>query len=49
VGRPKIYVDLIVWQKAMVLAGKIYKVSEELPKNETLGLMSQVRCASVSV
>ncbi len=28
-ARPKSYVDLIVWQKAMAVARKIYKVSEQ--------------------
>jgi four helix bundle protein len=49
VARPKSYVDLIVWQKAMILARKIYKVSEGLPRNEAYGLLTQLRRAAVSL
>lgn len=48
-GRPKSYVDLIVWQKAMALARRVYKASESLPKNEAFGLISQIRRATVSI
>ncbi len=41
--------DLIVWQKSMLLAENIYKVTEDFPKNETFGLISQMRRASVSI
>jgi four helix bundle protein len=43
------YKDLIVWQKAKVLAGDIYRATESFPKQETYGLTSQLRRASVSV
>ena len=43
------YKDLIVWQKAKVLAGEIYRATESFPKQETYGLTSQLRRASVSV
>jgi four helix bundle protein len=42
-------VDLIVWQKAMALAGRTYKLCEGLPKSETYGLLSQIRRAAVSI
>ena len=43
------YKGLIVWQKAKVLAGDIYRATESFPKHETYGLTSQLRRASVSV
>ncbi len=43
------YKDLIVWQKAKVLAGDIYRATESFPRQETYGLTSQLRRASVSV
>ena len=48
-ARPKSYRDLIVWQKAMTLAQEAYLVSEELPKREAYGLLSQIRRAAVSI
>jgi four helix bundle protein len=44
-----IYKDLIVWQKARMLAGEIYRTSELFPKNEVYGLTSQMRRAAISV
>ncbi|HTG89414.1 MAG TPA: four helix bundle protein [Vicinamibacterales bacterium] len=41
--------DLTVWQKSLDLAERIYAASEKLPKNETFGLMSQMRRSSVSI
>jgi four helix bundle protein len=49
VARPKSYRDLIVWQKAMALARRAYELSEELPKSEAYGLLSQMRRAAVSI
>ena len=43
------YRDLVVWQKAMTLTEKIYRLSEEFPTREQYGLTSQLRRASVSV
>ncbi len=40
------YKDLMVWQKARILAGEI---SEAFPRNETYGLTSQIRRAAISV
>jgi four helix bundle protein len=48
-SRPKSYRDLIVWQKAMALARRVYTVSERLPKAEASGLLSQIRRAAVSI
>ena len=49
--RPKIknFTDLIVWQEAHKLAILIYKISENFPKHELFGLVSQLRRAIVSV
>lgn len=41
------YKDLIVWQKAMTLVEKIYKI--EFPTNEEFGLQSQIRRSSISI
>lgn len=43
------YKDLIVWQKSMRLAVVIYKLTEQLPKSELFGLVSQMRRAVVSI
>jgi four helix bundle protein len=41
--------DLLVWQKAMVLAETIYALSEGFPKREVFGLTAQMRRCAVSV
>jgi len=43
------YRELLVWQKSKALAIQIYQATEQFPRNETYGLTSQVRRASVSV
>jgi len=43
------YKDLIVWQRARVLADEVYRASEVFPKKEVYGLTSQIRRAAVSV
>ena len=43
------YKDLIVWQKARVLASEIYRITEPFPKAELYGLTSQLRRAAISV
>jgi four helix bundle protein len=43
------YRDLLVWQKAMVLAKEIYKITASFPPEEKFGLISQMRRAAVSV
>jgi four helix bundle protein len=43
------YRDLLVWQKAKVLAVHIYQATEQFPRNERYGLTSQIRRAAVSV
>jgi four helix bundle protein len=41
--------DLVVWQRAMQLAGAIYRATAMFPRAEIFGLTSQLRRASVSV
>lgn len=43
------YRDLIVWQRAMELAQRVYQVTQRFPKEELYGLVSQMRRAAVSV
>jgi len=45
----KCYQDLVVWQKAMMLAEAIYQATRTFPKEELYGLTSQMRRAAVSV
>jgi four helix bundle protein len=48
-ARSKSYRDLVVWQKAMVLARNAYSISNGLPKSEAFGLLTQIRRAAVSI
>ena len=41
--------ELVVWQKAMLLAKKVYCVQKQLPKEEIYGLGDQIRRAVVSI
>ena len=43
------YRDLLVWQKGMLLAEDCYRVTSRFLKEETYGLVSQMRRASVSI
>lgn len=43
------YRDLIVWQKAMKLVLAVYVLTDKFPKEETFGLISQMRRAAVSI
>ena len=44
----KSYEELMVWQKAMLLAKEVYVAQRRLPKEETYGLGDQIRRAVVS-
>lgn len=41
--------DLIVWQKSVALACKVYAASRSLPRDERFGLQSQLRRTAVAV
>ena len=41
--------DLIVWQKSLALASKIYAATRNLPPHERHGLQSQMRRSAISV
>jgi four helix bundle protein len=43
------YRDLLVWQRAMVLAEAIYGVTASFPSREMYGLTAQLRRAAVSI
>lgn len=43
------YKKLIAWEKADILARKIYKVTLKFPKSEMYGINSQLRRSSLSV
>ena len=45
----KTHKDLDVWKEAMTLAKRIYKLTADFPKEETYGLVSQIRRAAVSI
>ena len=43
------YKNLIVWQKAKLLAIEIYKLTEQFPRTEIYGLTSQMKRAAISI
>ena len=43
------FTDLIVWQKSHQFVLKVYRFTEAFPKEETYGLVSQLRRAAVSI
>ena len=45
----KTFEDLLVWQKAHQFVLDIYRLTRTFPKDETYGLVSQLRRASVSI
>lgn len=45
----KTYRDLIIWQKSMDLVTEIYKITKTFPKDETYGLITQMRRCAVSI
>ena len=45
----KTYKDLIVWQKSVDLVITVYGFTEQLPRSEIYGLISQMRRCAVSI
>jgi len=45
----KTYRDLVVWQKSMALVTDVYKTTKSFPKDETYGIVSQMRRCAVSI
>ncbi len=43
------YKDLDVWKKSFDLCFDIYQITKAFPKEETHGLTSQIRRASLSI
>ncbi len=43
------YRELVVWQKAMMLAKEVYRLAPMLPREETYGMRSQITRAATSV
>lgn len=41
--------NLVVWEKAHVLALKVYAVTKSFPKEEQYGITAQIRRAAVSI
>ncbi|KAF0108859.1 MAG: S23 ribosomal protein [Anaerolineaceae bacterium] len=41
--------DLIVWQRSVALAVKIYQITRTFPREEIYGLTSQIRRAAISI
>ena len=48
-NKSKSYRDLLVWQKSLELAKRVYELTGGLPKQERFGLTVQLRPAAVSV
>jgi four helix bundle protein len=49
VTKPKHYKELQVWQKGMLLAQSVYRLTGNFPQEERYGLVTQMRRAAVSV
>jgi four helix bundle protein len=45
----KSFKELIVWQKGIELAKQTYRLTEQFPRSEVYGLVSQMRRAAVSI
>jgi four helix bundle protein len=41
--------DLLVWQKAITTAEKVYKTADQLPKHELYALGNQLRRSAISI
>jgi four helix bundle protein len=45
----KSFNELIVWQKGIQLVKDVYMITRKLPKEETFGLILQIRRSSISI
>jgi four helix bundle protein len=45
----KNYRDLIIWQKSIELVVKLYRLTEQFPKSEFFGIVTQIRRCAVSI
>lgn len=45
----KSYRDLEIWQEGMQLVDQMYQLTSRFPKDETYGMISQIRRAAVSI
>jgi len=45
----KRYRDLDIWKKSIELVKEVYELTKKFPKQETYGLVSQMRRAAVSI
>jgi len=45
----KSFSELIVWQKGIQLVKDVYMITRKLPKEETFGLILQIRRSSISI
>ncbi len=45
----KSYKDFVIWQKAMDLVEKVYRLTEKFPASEVYGLTSQMRRCTISI
>lgn len=45
----KSHKELIVWQKSIALAREVYLLTDQFPKSEIYGIVSQMRRCSVSI
>lgn len=43
------FTNLQIWQKGIDVAQMVYALSDELPKNEKYGIISQIQRAAVSI
>ncbi len=48
-GEIRTHKDLDVWKEAMNLVKEVYLVAENFPKEETYGLVSQIKRSAVSI
>ncbi len=45
----KSFKDLEIWQRSISLVEEVYNITKNFPKEETYGLISQIRRAAVSI